>query len=242
MDDAKRCLRGKHALFFGDSLTRHQFEALVIWLHTGTRAIPTGTDPRPRTPLLSVGHKTVHDAYGCDKIMRCEVVPGDRDLRLNMYYHDAEYDFNVTMLGVYYVSNAGGPLGWLPNLTAAFNASWGWRELPMEDVPAALAQWTPFKFDHAVLNAGLWAHRSAWLAPYVHGPIEDAVARLQPWERVMKQVRNASCCVLRTILGVLSSTAAVDKVLVLANFAEVMAVVESEYAVHERCTLPVTKY
>ena len=188
--EARVRLAGKHILFVGDSVTRHQFEALVIWLETGEYAEPYRRDPRPYTTLLDdPGDRS---SIGCGTIMRCEFhknMTHREWFRLNLYYHNREHDFNVTALGVYKYGLGHCPVGWYPPHPAVpFDTrTLAWQGQTLSDMPSVVQRWFG-AVDYAVINVGVWLPDAPWIRLYIHGEVDEAKEALARWESVVKKV------------------------------------------------------
>lgn len=92
--EAISCLAGKHIVYIGDSLSRYLFQALYVWLESGSPPDPLNAIEPHQTNAWIMEH---HGFGGCGGSLRCDRV-GEKTLD-NMYYYNAEHNLNVTYVG-----------------------------------------------------------------------------------------------------------------------------------------------
>ena len=206
VSQVERCLANKHVLMVGDSVTRHQMEALTVLLETGQYVHPVMRAARV-APMTDGIMKEPQDdrSFGCGDVIRCDFNKDTQQTeyyRINLYYHNARHNINVTHLGLYKFGRGRTPTGWYPpEQQVDFDdaAPGGWQGLRLDEL-ASIARREVGTVDVLQLNAGLWmAHDSwprenavPWQKTFVDGDVDAAVLNLTLWESVVK--RGAVSC------------------------------------------------
>jgi GDSL/SGNH-like Acyl-Esterase family found in Pmr5 and Cas1p len=192
---ARECLRGKHIVMIGDSLMHHQFQSLILFLQTGQHPKAISRNP---TPQIAEVTKSARQVTGCGlPWLRCDRpdVPNDPHPNIdNRYYYNAEFDVNVTLLGIYDFANGRSPVGWFPP-SIPFDDGWEWKNGGIPRI-AAVIQQTFGKVDEILVNVGVWGlpnvfpdkYRSQ--QHYMTGPIDDVIEELRTLEPLTRRVRD----------------------------------------------------
>jgi hypothetical protein len=208
--EARECLRGKHVVFIGDSLTRHQMEALTILLETGHRGEPVTGDATPHAEDFPKA--TNYNGCGTGPL-RCDVearrIRGDVDgIVKNRYYHNTQTKTNLTAFGLYKYAAGHFPVGWRPP-TVPFNRTMlGWQHGGIPAIAQLIQQWFG-RVDVLVVNVGIWARArtvsTAATAPntshgddspqrhYLYGPVDKAIEELRLLQPLSRQVKVEPC-------------------------------------------------
>jgi GDSL/SGNH-like Acyl-Esterase family found in Pmr5 and Cas1p len=207
--EAQACLRGKHVVFIGDSLMRHQMEGLTILLETGERGEPVTGDATPHRPDFP--NATNYNGCGPGPL-RCDTeakrVRGDNDgIVKNRYYRNLRTATNLTAFGVYRYAAGHFPVGWRPHTTPFNRTALGWQRGGIPTIAKLIQEWFG-QVDVVVANIGIWARdpsstlRKAEIngsdenpqRHYLYGPVDKVAEELECVQRVSREVRKQFCC------------------------------------------------
>jgi hypothetical protein len=201
---ARECLRGKHIVMIGDSLMHYQFQSLVLFLHTGRHPRAVSRNPEPiitddaKTPSFKFGDGCHLEGLRCDtSLFSNDSLSATAN---NRYYYNAEFDVNVTLLGIYEFANGRSPVGWYPP-SVPFDDGWEWKKGGIPRL-AAVIQQNFGKVDEIVVNVGVWGMSAMFPAQYqsqqhyMTGAVEDVVEELRTLEALSRKVHWPSCCIL----------------------------------------------
>jgi GDSL/SGNH-like Acyl-Esterase family found in Pmr5 and Cas1p len=192
--EARSCLSGKHVVFIGDSVSRHQFESLIIWLQTGKHAVPQRRNPTPFLHEFAVG---TGNSNGCGQYsVRCDYDRVETDLTLkvdNRYFRLADFDINVTAFGLYAFAYGHSPVGWFPPDVPFHQPNFEWQRGGMPHIAAAIKKWFG-QVDVIIANVGIWALEdlvpTMWesQAHYMTGPMEKVLDELNMLTPLSREV------------------------------------------------------
>jgi hypothetical protein len=198
--EARTCLAGKHVVFIGDSVSRHQFESLIIWLQTGKHAEPQRRNP---TPFLHEFSNQAANANGCGQYsVRCDYdrYHDDTSRKVdNRYFRYADLDINVTAFGLYAFAYGHSPVGWFPPSVPTNQHAFEWERGGMTHIAAAIKKWFG-QVDVIVANVGIWALEALvptmWESQshYMTGPLDKVLDELKMLMPLSKQVCTRCCC------------------------------------------------
>lgn len=188
-DEVRGCLHNKHLLFIGDSVTRHQFESLIVLLETNSPAKGVSSNPTPHSALF----RNSTNYNGCGERMRCETNRNANNhtaLMENRYYFHPRHNITITMLGLYAYAFGHAPVGWRP-ASVPFSEEYEWSEAGIPTLAGVIRQWFG-AVDVLQVNAGIWGlpavMKRTWrsVSQYTAGPWQkarDELARLTPLVR-----------------------------------------------------------
>jgi GDSL/SGNH-like Acyl-Esterase family found in Pmr5 and Cas1p len=193
-EGGRKCLSGKHVVFIGDSVSRHQFESLVIWMETGEHANPISHNPTPHSAAFS---KQARNANGCGHPrVRCDYDDGRKNSTVktdNRYYFNPEFNFNLSMFSVFSTSNGHSPVGWFPPDVPFHQPNFEWQRGGMPHIAAAIKKWFG-QVDVIIANVGIWALEdlvpTMWesQAHYMTGPMEKVLDELNMLTPLSREV------------------------------------------------------
>lgn len=113
VEEARSCLRNKHIVLLGDSLTRQLFGSLIIFLETGKPGLRYKDKHDPAMPgWLESAQDSSEAALGCgSSFLRCDgngpfFNKPENGEESNRYYINPKHNLKVTFLG-YYAAGCG---------------------------------------------------------------------------------------------------------------------------------------
>ncbi len=169
VEKARHCLKDKHIVFIGDSHTRFQFDALVVFLETGKHQSPISRSFGNRLspdmpPLNAAGQSSVirqefHIAYNYPN---GTYKSGTHACQ--KYYHNSALGLTVSLLGLSGYSYGHSPVGWPAGVTSQVPLAFGEKEWgpggPEELVDVISKHFG--QVDAIVMNVGQWKY---WPSP-----------------------------------------------------------------------------
>jgi hypothetical protein len=167
--DTVSCLRNKHVLFVGDSLTRYQYLSLVLFLEFGRWPEQMGGN-RSHPGLLWEGEfgswtdYTVATNVVFNRRERCDCYKGEGPKErsktiTNRDYFNPDLNINVTFIGWFEQLQGHFPLGWLDAPPLSKDS---YRYVPPDwqggiaILPDLMLSAFPQGFDEVVVNTGWW--------------------------------------------------------------------------------------
>lgn len=198
LDDAYKCLAHKHIVMIGDSLTRHQYTALVLWLALQEETLPFVQDtmdapnPTPTSSRLPPGA----DVTGCGTVTKCDIWPrgspewADKKKHLsNFYYYNKQHDFNITVFG-YYTSTMGHtPVGWTAeDVQYDYEGPLAWGPDNLHGLASVIRRHFGM-VDAIQLNVGHWLGNKEFMnSAFLSGPDDRVKSELSDLASVSRQV------------------------------------------------------
>ena len=167
VEAARQCLRNKHIVLIGDSHTRFQFDALIVFLETGKHQSPLLRSFGNRLSLMM----PPLDAAGQSAVMRQEFYMAynypngtykNGTHACQKYYHNPALGLTVSLLGLYGFSYGHGPVGWPDGMAShvPFGAK-AWGPGGPQELVSVISQHFG-QVDEIVINVGQWKY---WPSP-----------------------------------------------------------------------------
>ncbi len=129
---------------------RYAFQALYIFLDSGTWADPL--NPRLQPQQANEFTRTQRDFFGCGPTCLCDRV--SEKILDNAYYHNSEYNANVSFFGYYDRGYGHGPVGWFPSEPQwTSELLWSTANIPQL---ADIIRENFGMVDEIVVNSGQW--------------------------------------------------------------------------------------
>lgn len=195
--EARDLLSNKHVFFVGDSVTREQFDALLVLIHTGHPTVGISQYGLPWSTHWHCSEVGVFDSREGkhSNLDDCPEVRSDSWLSghaHNKFYHNAEFNISLSHLGLYDASWAHEPLGFDKSVPYGPQPAWEWAGPDV--VAAKIAQWFG-KVDVLLFNVGIWRKVTPfqpWLNAY-HSDTATAANAMSCMEAVVANVRSCAC-------------------------------------------------
>jgi hypothetical protein len=183
----------------GDSLTRHQYTALVLWLALQDEILPfteLDANGKPDATPTSARLPPGSDSNGCGTVIKCDIWPrgspewSEKTKHLsNFYYYNKQYDFNVTLFG-YYTSTMGHtPVGWSPeDVEYDYEGPLAWGPDNLHGVASVIREHFG-TVDVIQLNVGHWlGNHGNELEGFLSGPDARVRSELSDLASVSREV------------------------------------------------------